>query len=532
MHVSLIAPHKGEMGIRSLSASLRADGVKTRVIFAPLFEQGTYNEAQIRDLKELVKGSDIIGLSTMGISHKRTVRLLEIMKRDGELGDKMFVVGGATATQNPGSFIGLADAICRGEGEETLVELARTMKQGGDIHRIRNLAFSAHGKLAQNPIRMPIRNMDVLPFDDYDFQEGHHFRLEKDGITRITTPEQSIPGIQNLATPYPASLFVFGMRGCAYACTFCINSWEKSAYGKAHKRARSVPNLVANIHRVLETHPHVKYISMFDDDFFLRSLEEMKELKTLYRAQVGLPFFVYGSPTTFDEEKLKVLIEAGLNRVAVGFQTGSKRMLKLYKRPPADIRKAPEIIATLSKALAENPHLELPDIDFMIDAPLEKAKDARATIELMLLMSGQGAFESHMHNFHMFPGTPYYELARKAGLPVEEMLESDSLHMGYELQDHRPKIDEKLSVVANSKDPEQALHAFYTTILFFVTGRCDQQNLGALSREEIVEMLAMPVEKARTLVDSLRKRSEQISTVKYYTELEKTGGTTYANEMP
>jgi radical SAM superfamily enzyme YgiQ (UPF0313 family) len=527
MEVCLITPHKGEMGVRSLSASLRADGARTKLVLAPLFEQSVYTENQVRDLEELARGSDVIGVSSMGISHKRTVQLLEAIKNDPRLREKFLIVGGATATQYPEAFNGIADAICRGEGEQTMVELVRTLNAGGDVHKMRNLAFTAKGKLVQNPVRMPVYDMDTLPFDDYDFHEGHHYRLTPSGMIRITTPEQSIPGIQNLATPYAASLFVFGMRGCAYACTFCINSWEKSTYRKEHKRARSAENLIAHIKRVLKSHPHVEHVSMFDDDFFLRPLGEMQRFSALYREQVGLPFFTYASPTTFDEEKLGVLMEAGLARVAVGFQTGSARMLRIYHRPVSDIEKAPGILAVLAKAQAENPNFELPDIDFMIDAPLEKAADARATVEMMLRISAEGPLEAHMHNFHMFPGTPFYESAKREGLPVDDMLARDTLHMGYEFQDHRPKIDEKLAVIASASDPEQVLHAFYTTILFFVTGRCDKERLGVLPRQEITEMLAMPIEKVRGVVDSLRKRAEQISTVKYYTELEKTGGTTY-----
>ena len=145
-------------------------------------------------------------------------------------------------------------------------------------------------------------------------------------------------------------------------------------------------------------------------------------------------------------------------------------------------------------------------------------------------MSKEGPFEAHMHNFHLFPGTPFHELARTKGLPVEKMLEEDSLHMGFEFQDHRPKIEEKLSEIAGSKDPERVLHSLYTTILFFVTGRCDNERLGAINRAEIEGILAMPIDKARGLVDVLRKRAESISTVRYYSELEKTGGTTYLKD--
>jgi len=530
MEVGLIAPHKGEMGIRSLSAALRGRGARTRMVFAPLFEQSMYSEKQVRDIKDIVRGSDAIGISTMCISHKRTMQLIRALREDWQTRSAPIIVGGASATQNPKAFIGYADAVVRGEGEEAIVELVRTLESGGDIRRMRNLAFSSNGILVQNPVRKPVKDLDRLPFDDYDFHEGHHFRLAPEGMIRIETPEQSIPGIQNLATPYEASLFVFGMRGCAYACTFCINSWEKKAYGKDHKRARSVGNLVANMRLVLDRHPHVRHVSMFDDDFFLRSVPEMKEFSAVYRERIGLPFFAYSSPATFDPEKLAILIEAGMNRVAVGFQSGSERMLRFYRRPASDIRKALSIIATLAKAQADNPGMELPDIDFMIDAPLEKAEDARKTIELLLSMSKTGPFEAHMHNFHLFPGTPFHELARARGLPVEKMLEEDSLHMGFEFQDHRPKIEEKLSEIAGSKDTERAQHSLYTTILFFVSGRCDNERLGALSRAEIEGMLAMPIDKARGLVDILRKRAESISTVRYYSELEKTGGTTYLKD--
>ena len=515
------------MGIRSISAYLRDRGVETKLIFAPLFENRLYSREHLNQLKELVKGDDVIGISTAGISHSRTMQLLRAIRDDDNLKDKFVIVGGPTASLSPGVFFPLADGVCQGEGESATCQLVQSLQKGEDFKGVKNFWFRVNGKIVKNPVREPEANLDKLPIEDYDFQDGHHFRLTSQGIRQITSARQSIPGIPNLSAQEARSLFVFGIRGCSYGCTYCINNWIKTAYQGKWLRKRSVTSLVENMQVILHAHQGVRHVSIFDDDFFLRSLDEIKEFAVLYRQKINLPFFAYATPATFSEEKLELLAGAGMTKLGIGFQTGSKRMLKIYQRPIKDIERAPGIIKSITKMRARYPHFGLADVDFLIDSPLEKASDVLDTIKLLRKMVQQGEFEAQMHNLHLFPGSCMYNTVL-ASLGSNGSPKSDprlGFELEFELQDHRPKIEKKIAVIEQEADPEKVWHAFYTVILFLATGKCGSQQLGVLSAQELNKLLAPPLVEARKCGDFFRQKAKEISTTIYYNEQDKEGKT-------
>jgi radical SAM superfamily enzyme YgiQ (UPF0313 family) len=69
-------------------------------------------------------------------------------------------------------------------------------------------------------------------------------------------------------------------------------------------------------------------VFLLDEDFFLRSLEEIREFAELYRKQVGLPFDCMVSPPRIADDKMRLLAEAGLWRISLGVESGSERTKK------------------------------------------------------------------------------------------------------------------------------------------------------------------------------------------------------------
>ena len=86
--------------------------------------------------------------------------------------------------------------------------------------------------------------------------------------------------------------------------------------------------------RAREVHPYLRTVLFYDDSFMAIRMPELTDFATQWREQVGLSFCIYGViPTYVQREKVELLTWAGMNRVRMGIQSGSDRILKFYKRP-------------------------------------------------------------------------------------------------------------------------------------------------------------------------------------------------------
>jgi anaerobic magnesium-protoporphyrin IX monomethyl ester cyclase len=121
MRVALISPFAeiSSIGLRTLSAYLKAHGVATRLIFMPLQKTfysreafSLYPDSVITNLAELVQNDDIIGISVMS-NFFDTLKDFTL-KLKAKLPGKPIVWGGIHPTVAPEQCIALADYVCIG----------------------------------------------------------------------------------------------------------------------------------------------------------------------------------------------------------------------------------------------------------------------------------------------------------------------------------------------------------------------------------------------------------------------------------
>lgn len=80
---------------------------------------------------------------------------------------------------------------------------------------------------------------------------------------------------------------------------------------------------------------------------------------------------------------MEILVDAGMNRLRMGIQSGSDRMLEFYQRPnkPGLIPKTVSIIASFSDFMIP------PAYDIIVDNPIETREDVIDTLELLYSMA-------------------------------------------------------------------------------------------------------------------------------------------------
>lgn len=399
MKIALISvnTHPSEQGIRIISSCLKQAGHSTRMIFLPLGENyyDNYSPYILNQLNVLTREYELVGISSMASTAPRAVRVIEHMKAQ----KKLTIWGGIHATLMPGECVDFADVVCRGEGEDAVVELVNNLEEHKDITKISNLWIKQNGRIYKNDIRPYIDDLNRLPYADYDFKE--HFILEKDKI--VPFKERHL---------YCSSIYYLNIRGCPNSCTFCSNHFIKNLYqgkGKAI-RSYSVDYIISELMQLKEKIRSLEFIDFRAETLFIMKMSEVVDFCEKYKKNIGLPFHCLADPPTMDEEKLRLFIDAGLRHIIMGIQSGSDRVnFELYKRyiKRHQVIKAAEIVNKYKNRISIC-------YDFIATNPYETKEDIIETIELIRYLPKP--FFLSINNLVYFPGTEFYDWALRDNL--------------------------------------------------------------------------------------------------------------------
>ena len=127
MHITLITvdDEVWASGMRSISSTLREAGHQTTMIFAGS-SKAHINESVLSEIAAVAEDSEIIGISSMSRGSGRAKMLIEGLRPLG----KLIVWGGMYPTLFPEDCVGYADIVCRGEGEEFMLDLVERVASG------------------------------------------------------------------------------------------------------------------------------------------------------------------------------------------------------------------------------------------------------------------------------------------------------------------------------------------------------------------------------------------------------------------
>lgn len=416
--IELSVSDTSAIGVRSLSSYLKKAGHKVSIIFLANGGHKTasgkiqYPDKVVEQLISLCRGSDLIGLSFLSSGFHRAAQITESIKQHLSV----FVIwGGIHATNEPEQCLEYADGVCRGEGEEALLDLIERLSSGISYYDTENFCFKKDDRLIQNPVRPLIQDLDTLPFIDYEPESEHYALLQKqDEIHRLDwelqkdflTPRfgRSDMGAQTVYT-------TMRTRGCPHTCAYCFHSLYRQMYkGQKYIRKRSAENVIEELSLFRARYDFNGVVWFADDDFAAVLLKDIEAFAMLYKQTIGLKFFCLGGPTTISEQKLESLTAAGLSYFEFGIQTGSTRTKSIYRRSFSNDLIIKQT-GTINKFKAAIP---LPYYDFILDNPWETEEDELETLELILRLPKP--FHLALASFRYFPGSALYEKAKKEGL--------------------------------------------------------------------------------------------------------------------
>jgi len=327
MKITLISTstYPSDQGIRTLSSILKKEGYEVNLVFMALSEDYSKNYSlnELSQLLRLCKGSKLIGVNSFASTSKRAARIISFLKQKTNV---PIIYGGVHATISPEDCIKVSDIICIGEGEETIVEIAKAVETGKKLDKIKNLWIRQEDKIIKNPVRNLVDNLDSLPMPDYDIV--NHYILQKGKIRKFK--EEDLSG----------QIFFLTGRGCPYSCDYCSNSFFNKLYEGKRKRIlrwHSPEYIIKGILDLKSKFPNaLKYFDIRDDTFSLRPLEDIKKFCKLYKDNVKMRFKCLADPHTITEEKIKLLIDAGCTDIIIGIQGSQRTNNEIYHRNQKD----------------------------------------------------------------------------------------------------------------------------------------------------------------------------------------------------
>jgi len=403
MRVALISTYASPiaMGLRYISACLKRAGHETQMYFLAARRREALEPLRpqvLEDLLARLREADLIGLSLMTNSYLRAVEVTKAIKQAGIRAPVVW--GGVHPTLAPEECLEHADFVCRGEGEEVMLELADVLQRGGEPARIANLAYRRNGSAVLNAPRPLQENLDDLPWPDYDART--HWLAHKGKL--VPTEPDRLGGVM-------IRYRLLTTRGCPFACAFCNNAALQNFYRGKGKwvRTRSVENVIAELEQRVRQFPKIQAINIIDDLFFIRSEEEIEEFCRLYKQRIGLPMELDSYPTLVSRRKVVALKNAGACQIAMGIQSGSPATLfDLYNRRTSleAVTRAIEIFARTGVTA---------EYHFIVDNPFEPDENMAETLRFAARHIKPPCVIK-IFPLALYPGTPLYERARREGI--------------------------------------------------------------------------------------------------------------------
>ena len=359
------------LGILTLAAYLRDHGVEVEV--ADL----TFD----RDLRRVrtalrTRRPGVVGVHTKTLMFDRAGAVARLARDAGALA----VAGGPDAVTRPGAYLEAGfDAVVVGEGEVTLAEIARAHLQGEGIAGIPGVIVPAGGTIVRSPARPFLRDLDRLPLPAWELVDMEAYLGEWERRT----------GERRAA--------VLTSRGCPFDCSWC----SKPTFGRTY-RQQSPERVLAEL-RALKERYRVDYVRFCDDVFGVnrRWLETL--LDGMIAERLDLKFECLARVDLLKPDLLERMRVAGLQRVYVGVESGSQKMLDLMNRGT----RLAQVEAT-AKALREAHVRQFWFL--MLGYPGETLEDIEATMRLFRRFSPE---EYSVSIAVPVPGTRFYDSVKE-----------------------------------------------------------------------------------------------------------------------
>jgi len=383
-----------------LAAALRAEGHEVEIL--DLLLTHTTPEKIERRMARL--RPDLVGTTSVTLNHHIASFIAEVVRKCDER--VPIAMGGPHVSfEIEGSFRDLPalDFIGIGEGERTMVELARALDGRMDLRDVRGLALRDGERVVRTAPRPYEDDLDELP----------------------TPARDLVPLARYLAFDSHAS--VVTSRGCPYSCIFC------SAPGWAGRKVRfRMPSLCVDEIEELASHGFSE-ITIEDELFTLSRKHLFAVCGELIRRNTGIRWNAFSRVDTITPEAVETMARAGCQAICFGVESGNQEILDLARKK-SDLEKVRGAMRMAQAAGISTV------ASFIIGLPGETVETLRKTVEFANELHEEYGSLFGFHILAPFPGTEVRERAADYGLEIltDDWRKYDANHVVARTQDAAP----------------------------------------------------------------------------------------------
>ena len=304
--VALIQPRFGTGAVQKLNICTPPIGLAYIAAFLQKHDHRvTIIDAEVEQLSseqivQQARKADLVGITTTAPTYHSALEIARLIKQSDS--GTTVVLGGPQATFLDAESLekSLADAVVRGEGEHTMLDVADAVESGGTFD-FDGVTYREADVVVKNPDRKLIPNLDEIPLPARD----------------LLPMEKYLPA---------KSTGVISSRGCPFRCIFCASS------NLNHKtfRSRSAHNVFDEVAQLVAQ--GYENVTMLDDNFILNKDRTFKFADLVEENKLKFDWSCTARVDSIDEDLLRRLREVGCNGLFFGVESASDDTLKLIKK--------------------------------------------------------------------------------------------------------------------------------------------------------------------------------------------------------
>ena len=291
------------------------------------------------------------------------------------------------------------DFVCQGEGFYTIPKVIDAVKNSDSSYTIEGLWYKKDEVIVSNPRPKVCGNLDELPMPAWDLLPMKKYRAHN---------WHCFGDIEN-RHPYAV---IYTSLGCPFKCTFCcINS----LFGKNTIRYRSVSKVIHEIEYLVDNY-NIRNIKIIDEMFALNEKRICELCDAIIQRKYKLNMWAYARVDTVTERMLSKMKEAGINWVAYGFESGSKRVIE-------DIHKGyktEKLQESIDMTYGQDMHI---CANYIFGLPEDDYVSMNETLKLMLDINAEW---SNIYSAMAYPGSRLYDDAVKSNWQLPDNWQSFS----------------------------------------------------------------------------------------------------------
>ncbi len=377
------------LGLAYIGAILRQDGFEVEGLDS-FMECHTTEEMEERIL---ASSPDVLGISLLTPSSPLVDRLLPELRK--KLPELIIILGNIHGSVFHEYYLQnkFADFVVHHEGEATMLELLRALRDKNDTNQIEGISYlGPSGNIVKTPKRTWIHQLalDEMPYPAWDLFPVEQFKadIRMQGTLKFNDNSEI------------EALPILSSRGCPYNCSFCspVNTIGRRYTMRSPKSV--VDEMEYFFHKWgVNTFYYMDLIFPLTEKMGLEFCDELiaRKLPIRWRCETRV-----SSVTPKLLERMK---ESGCYAVDYGIECGNQKMLDSINKQ-FTIRQVEEAVAATAKAGIESEGM------FIIGLPGETAKDTWDAINFAVSLDLD---HIKLNLFVPYPGSELWDVLKSRG---------------------------------------------------------------------------------------------------------------------